>query len=170
MNNVDDKAITSHLDPEVQGDATSIHKDERDLPRIQRIANDSLTVRQAAWQFRKIAFVCFLAAFSAALDGYQGSLNGSIVANKGFINVCKKTSLDCLPLAQVLILATSNLANLEPPSWTPSGSVFGVVSPAPFNAALRLPWFSSPIASVVVSPFGAHGSCFSQYVCALHLL
>jgi len=35
--------------------------------------------------YRKIALVCWLAAFSASLDGYQGHFNGSIVSNKGFI-------------------------------------------------------------------------------------
>lgn len=45
-----------------------------DNSHLQRQNADKLTPFQAAWRFRRIGFFCFLAAFSASLDGYQGEV------------------------------------------------------------------------------------------------
>ena len=52
---------------------------------LQAQSSDRLSVWQAAKMYRKVGLFCFLAAFSASMDGYQGSFHGSIVSNKGFI-------------------------------------------------------------------------------------
>jgi len=87
---------------DIQHDDDVDHKQERDFEPQQIQAFDKLSVWQAAKMYRKIGLVCFMAAFSASLDGYQGmseltkalrknyadnqgSFNGSIVSNKGFI-------------------------------------------------------------------------------------
>ncbi|EXA30884.1 hypothetical protein FOVG_17761 [Fusarium oxysporum f. sp. pisi HDV247] len=36
-------------------------------------------------KFKFVSFVCFLAAFSAATDGFQVAMSASIIANKGFV-------------------------------------------------------------------------------------
>lgn len=88
------------LSQDVQHDE-GLDKHERDLEPQQMGVFDKLSVWQAAKLYRKIGLVCFLAAFSASLDGYQGeshpahrqrtcltltgSFNGSVVSNKGFI-------------------------------------------------------------------------------------
>jgi hypothetical protein len=48
------------------------NKHEKDFEPQQIQAFDKLSVWQAAKMYRKIGLVCFLAAFSASLDGYQG--------------------------------------------------------------------------------------------------
>ncbi|KAH8879716.1 putative transporter [Thozetella sp. PMI_491] len=47
---------------------------------------ESLTVWETIRAFKIATLICFAAAFSAATDGYQIGMNGSIVANQGFIN------------------------------------------------------------------------------------
>jgi len=47
-------------------------KHYKDFEPQQIQAFDKLSVWQAAKMYRKIGLVCFLAAFSASLDGYQG--------------------------------------------------------------------------------------------------
>lgn len=44
-----------------------------DDEKLQVSKFDKLSVWKAAWLYRKIGMFCFLAAFSASLDGYQGS-------------------------------------------------------------------------------------------------
>jgi hypothetical protein len=53
-------------------DLDDVHKPRDEAPRVQRQAVDLMSVRQAAWAYRKVGFFCLLAAFSASLDGYQG--------------------------------------------------------------------------------------------------
>jgi hypothetical protein len=62
-----------HEDPmrDVQHEEV-LDKHERDLEPQQIQAFDKLSVWQAAKLYRKIGLICFLAAFSASLDGYQG--------------------------------------------------------------------------------------------------
>ncbi|KAI5197087.1 hypothetical protein AUEXF2481DRAFT_43028 [Aureobasidium subglaciale EXF-2481] len=47
---------------------------------------ENLTLWQTVRVFKVATLVCFLAAFSAATDGYQIGINGSIIANKGFVD------------------------------------------------------------------------------------
>ncbi|KAH8882381.1 general substrate transporter [Thozetella sp. PMI_491] len=47
---------------------------------------ENLTLWQTVKMFKVASLICFAAAFSAATDGYQIGMNGSIVANQGFIN------------------------------------------------------------------------------------
>ncbi|KAJ5116850.1 general substrate transporter [Penicillium angulare] len=48
---------------------------------------DDLPMLKAIRMYWRIALICMLAAFSAALDGYQVSIASSIVSNKGFIRI-----------------------------------------------------------------------------------
>lgn len=54
-------------------------QDEKAAPfdnsHIQTQALDKLTPFQAAWRYRRIGAFCFLAAFSAGLDGFQGEFS-----------------------------------------------------------------------------------------------
>lgn len=50
-----------------------------------KLSLDELPVWQAVRAYKKMCTLCFIAAASAALDGYQINLSGGIVANKGFI-------------------------------------------------------------------------------------
>ena len=68
--NQDDKIEVKHQD--IQHDDDVDHKQERDYEPQQIQAFDKLSVWQAAKMYRKIGLVCFMAAFSASLDGYQG--------------------------------------------------------------------------------------------------
>ncbi|KAJ5560572.1 hypothetical protein N7513_002971 [Penicillium frequentans] len=52
---------------------------------IMRAKSDDLSVWQTLRQFKFISLVAMAASFSASLDGYQISLNGGVVSNKGFI-------------------------------------------------------------------------------------
>ncbi|KAH7385043.1 general substrate transporter [Cadophora sp. MPI-SDFR-AT-0126] len=45
---------------------------------------ESLTVWQTIWKFKMCSVLCFLAAVSAATEGYQISMIGNLVANPGF--------------------------------------------------------------------------------------
>ncbi|KAH6716081.1 general substrate transporter [Leptodontidium sp. MPI-SDFR-AT-0119] len=45
---------------------------------------ENLTVWETIWKFKMCSLLCFLAAVSAATEGYQISLMGNIVANPGF--------------------------------------------------------------------------------------
>lgn len=73
-------------------------KEERDAPMLMKSSLDHMSVWQAMRVYKRAVFIALLAAFSASLDGYRecralitGSLfqeinlNGSIVANLGFI-------------------------------------------------------------------------------------
>lgn len=77
----DDIQHITHLPNDIDG-----HEDEKPAPfdnsHIQIQALDKLTPFQAAWRYRRIGFFCFLAAFSAALDGFQGELTSLIVERK----------------------------------------------------------------------------------------
>jgi hypothetical protein len=57
---------------DVQQDDGIDVKHDKDFEPQQIQAFDKLSVWQAAKLYRKIGLVCFLAAFSASLDGYQG--------------------------------------------------------------------------------------------------
>ncbi|KAJ5389244.1 putative maltose permease (MalP) [Penicillium cataractarum] len=46
---------------------------------------ESLSLWQTAKMFKVATITCFAAAFSAATDGYQIGMNGSIIANQGFV-------------------------------------------------------------------------------------
>ncbi|KAF6802055.1 MFS alpha-glucoside [Colletotrichum sojae] len=46
---------------------------------------ETLTLWQTVKKFRLVSFVCFMAALSAATDGYQVAMSASIIANKGFV-------------------------------------------------------------------------------------
>lgn len=45
---------------------------------------DALPIVKSAWIFRKTVFICAIAGFCAATDGYQNTLSASIIANAGF--------------------------------------------------------------------------------------
>ncbi|KAM0260004.1 hypothetical protein ACHAPA_010450 [Fusarium lateritium] len=47
---------------------------------------ESLSLWQTVKVFKVATAYCFAAAFSAATDGYQIGINGSIIANKGFVH------------------------------------------------------------------------------------
>jgi hypothetical protein len=81
----EDKHMIEHVVSRTDGQSIQDEIKQRDEPKVQRQAVDTMTVRQAAWAYRKVGLFCLLAAFSASLDGYQGSLNGSITSNQGFI-------------------------------------------------------------------------------------
>jgi len=68
--NQDDKIEVKHQDIQHEDDVDQ--KQERDHEPQQIQAFDKLSVWQAAKMYRKIGLVCFMAAFSASLDGYQG--------------------------------------------------------------------------------------------------
>jgi hypothetical protein len=70
MNAHDNEIEVKHQD--VQHDDDVDNKQEKDSEPQQIQAFDKLSVWQAAKMYRKIGLVCFLAAFSASLDGYQG--------------------------------------------------------------------------------------------------
>lgn len=53
--------------------------------RALRARSDDLSIWQSVKSYKLISTVAMLAAFSASLDGYQITLNGGIVSNKGFI-------------------------------------------------------------------------------------
>ncbi|TEA12032.1 MFS transporter fmqE [Colletotrichum sidae] len=46
---------------------------------------ETLTLWQTVKKFKLVSIVCFLAALSAATDGYQVAMSASIIANKGFV-------------------------------------------------------------------------------------
>lgn len=50
-----------------------------------RLKSDNLGIWDSVKQYKLISAVAMAAAFAASLDGYQISLNGGIVSNKGFI-------------------------------------------------------------------------------------
>ncbi|KAF2226018.1 MFS transporter [Elsinoe ampelina] len=50
-----------------------------------RARDDDLSIWQSLLKHKLVVSIAMVAAFSAALDGYQISLNGGIVSNKGFI-------------------------------------------------------------------------------------
>ncbi|KAH8585911.1 general substrate transporter [Bisporella sp. PMI_857] len=50
-----------------------------------RYKSDDLSVWEGAKKYKLVTAVAMCAAFSSSLDGYQISLNGGIVSNKGFI-------------------------------------------------------------------------------------
>lgn len=52
---------------------------------VLRSSLDDLSVWQSISRFKRVGSIAMIAAFSAALDGYQINLNGGIVSNKGFI-------------------------------------------------------------------------------------
>lgn len=73
MQHVEDKHEIELVEPRPH--SPSIRDDKvRDEVKVQRQAVDKLSVRQAAWQYRRVALFCLIAAFSASLDGYQGRL------------------------------------------------------------------------------------------------
>ncbi|KAH6984030.1 hexose transporter [Ilyonectria destructans] len=56
---------------------------------------ENLTPWETAKMFKRCTAVCFIAAFSAATDGFQIGMNASIVANKGFVHeFATKTNAD----------------------------------------------------------------------------
>ncbi|RDW62205.1 putative maltose permease (MalP) [Coleophoma cylindrospora] len=50
-----------------------------------RLKSDDLGIMESVGRYKLITLVAMAAAFCASLDGYQISLNGGIVSNKGFI-------------------------------------------------------------------------------------
>lgn len=71
MHNVENKHEIEMVEP--RPNAPSISDDKiRDEVKVQRQAVDTMSVRQAAFAYRRVAMFCLLAAFSASLDGYQG--------------------------------------------------------------------------------------------------
>ncbi|KAF5007945.1 hypothetical protein FDECE_5757 [Fusarium decemcellulare] len=77
--------------------SSSTHVDNGDLPKAidkaladgdavqMRSELDDLPILKAVGIYWRIASICMMAAFSAALEGYQLALTNSIVSNKGFI-------------------------------------------------------------------------------------
>jgi len=53
--------------------------------RVMRSKSDDLSVWDAVKRYKLVTAVAMSAAFCASLDGYQITLNGGIVSNKGFI-------------------------------------------------------------------------------------
>ena len=127
----------------------SVVKEAYHEPLAQVLATDGLSVRQAAWAYRKIGLFCFLAAFTASLDGYQAQLNGSIVANKG-------ESFQ-VPISLTLQASFVNSARVHKPFCLPNGSQDGVVATPLLSSSPRLAWFSSTTSLVVVWDCGSLG-------------
>jgi sugar porter (SP) family MFS transporter len=65
-------------------DAEEIEVSKGEAPQM-RLKSDDLGIWESVGRYRLISAVAMAAAFSASLDGYQISLNGGIVSNKGFI-------------------------------------------------------------------------------------
>ncbi|KAF3389914.1 putative glucose transporter HXT5 [Talaromyces pinophilus] len=66
---------------------------------------ENLTPWETVKAFKLCTFICFAVAFSAATDGYQISLNGSIIANAGFIARFSTASKNGTPYLVSNILA-----------------------------------------------------------------
>ncbi|KAH8666520.1 general substrate transporter [Xylariales sp. PMI_506] len=54
-------------------------------PLVMRSKADEISVWHSIRRFKAVGCIAMIAAFAASLDGYQISLNGGIVSNKGFI-------------------------------------------------------------------------------------
>lgn len=63
--------------------AVYVEEDQHD--RVMRSKSDDLSVWEAVKQYKLVTAVAMGAAFCASLDGYQITLNGGIISNKGFI-------------------------------------------------------------------------------------
>ena len=74
--NHDNEIEVKQQDIQHEDDVDNKHEKDSEPQQIQ--AFDKLSVWQAAKMYRKIGLVCFLAAFSASLDGYQGRFNLSM--------------------------------------------------------------------------------------------
>ncbi|RSH89198.1 hypothetical protein EHS25_002310 [Saitozyma podzolica] len=82
----EDKDVIHHVEAHGQDMVEEIdHALAKGQPVLMKSSLDRMTVWQAAAAYKKTTLLCMAAAFSASLDGYQINLNGSIVANKGFI-------------------------------------------------------------------------------------
>ncbi|KAJ6027072.1 general substrate transporter [Penicillium canescens] len=88
--NIDNKTATEKVATE--------HQDRIETPiKPSEIVTDAVAKGQVTsgyetlswWQtvrkFKLVSFICFMAAFSAATDGYQVAMSASIIANKGFV-------------------------------------------------------------------------------------
>ena len=62
-----------------------VHVEEAQHDRVMRSKSDDLSVWEAVKQYKLVTAVAMGAAFCASLDGYQITLNGGIISNKGFI-------------------------------------------------------------------------------------
>ncbi|KAF8851310.1 MFS transporter [Acephala macrosclerotiorum] len=60
-------------------------EDSKGAAPQMRLKSDDLGIWESVGRYKLISAVAMAAAFSASLDGYQISLNGGIVSNKGFI-------------------------------------------------------------------------------------
>jgi len=81
---VDDKAVTSHNEYATGGD--HIQHDPAVAPEeLFKSRYDQMTVGQALWAFRTATFYSFLVFTGYTIDGFEVTMAGSIVSNKGFI-------------------------------------------------------------------------------------
>lgn len=80
----------------IQAPMTPLDEKKVDILAIEDVADenpqtqlkselDALPIFKSAWVFRKTVFICAIAGFCAATDGYQNTLSSSIIANKGFV-------------------------------------------------------------------------------------
>ncbi|WWD22218.1 hypothetical protein CI109_106709 [Kwoniella shandongensis] len=95
-NNKDDIALQDYKDDDLAVVQTEdVTRDVDALPQVEAIhkgvttqlksQTDMMTIRQTVSAFRRTVAVCVAAGVCAALDGYQYSIQNSIIANKGFI-------------------------------------------------------------------------------------
>lgn len=97
MNTSDIKAEISHIDDAKVDHYNGTDEEEPVHTVVMKSSLDRMSVFQAMRVYKRVVGVAMLAAFSASLDGYRESdnsskadraeinLNGSIIANKGFI-------------------------------------------------------------------------------------
>ncbi|WPG99101.1 general substrate transporter [Acrodontium crateriforme] len=74
----DGKPATTHVEEAPRAMSTT-------TGAAMRSRSDDLGIWQSVKQYKMITFVAMCAAFSASLDGYQITLNGGIISNKGFV-------------------------------------------------------------------------------------
>lgn len=64
---------------------------------VMRSESDDLTVWQTVKRYKLVTAMTMCAAFCASLDGYQITLNGGIVSNKGFIRQFAGAGVKVIP-------------------------------------------------------------------------
>lgn len=75
-----EKPQASYLEAAVTNESKKGHQ-----PVLMKSELDNMSWWQTLVTFKRVVLICGMAGFTAATDGYQNQLNGSIVANTGFI-------------------------------------------------------------------------------------
>lgn len=87
---LDEKDEYVHDEGAYNGTAASVVEQNLGGHTQLKSSLDNLSILEALKAYKKISAIAFLAAVSAALDGYQLNLSGGIVSNKGFIKLMAK--------------------------------------------------------------------------------